>query len=166
MNAIRRIDQRFAFKNSKFSYFVSGLDIQLEKPDYDSPVRKKNQLQVAKYDESYCFFRLIDTNQSLSGQVVESLAIWVQFLKSAEASCSALTILRGTEPLSALTRLDKVLSKFCPRFLSFLRLMSCLKALGKEMWEEKLFQFLFLSNAIICIDKGLRSRTLIHHVWA
>ena len=36
----------------EFSYFLSGLDIQLEKSEYNSPVRKKNRLQVAKYDES------------------------------------------------------------------------------------------------------------------
>ena len=35
-NAIRCINQRFAFKN-----FVSGLEIQLEKSEYNSPVCKK-----------------------------------------------------------------------------------------------------------------------------
>ena len=34
----------------EFSNFVSGLDIQVEKYEYDSPVCQKNQLQVAKYD--------------------------------------------------------------------------------------------------------------------
>ena len=38
-NAIRCINQRFAFKN--FSYFVSGLDINLEQSENDSPARKK-----------------------------------------------------------------------------------------------------------------------------
>ena len=37
----------------EFSYFVSGLDIQLEKSEYDSTLRKKDRLQVAKYGESY-----------------------------------------------------------------------------------------------------------------
>ena len=48
----------------EFSYFVSGLDIQLEKSEYNSPVRKKNRLQMAKYDESYTVFfqQLIRTN--------------------------------------------------------------------------------------------------------
>ena len=48
----------------EFSYFVSGLDIQLKKSEYDSPVRKKILLKVAKYDESYTFFweQLIQTN--------------------------------------------------------------------------------------------------------
>ena len=50
----------------EFSYFVSGLEIQLEQSKNYSPVRKKNQLQVAKYDE-YCFFLGIDTNQWLCG---------------------------------------------------------------------------------------------------
>ena len=35
----------------EFSYFVFGLDIQLEKPEYYSPVSKK-MVAVAKYDES------------------------------------------------------------------------------------------------------------------
>ena len=39
----------------EFSYFVSGLDIQLEQSYNNSPVRKK-LLQVAKYDESYPLF--------------------------------------------------------------------------------------------------------------
>ena len=38
-NAIRCIDQRFAFKNSHI--FVSDFDIQDEKSKYDSPVRQK-----------------------------------------------------------------------------------------------------------------------------
>ena len=48
----------------EFSYFLSGLDIQLEKSEYNSPVRKKNRLQVAKYDETYTPFlhQLIRTN--------------------------------------------------------------------------------------------------------
>ena len=32
---------------------MSGLDIQVEKSEYDSPVHKKYRLQVAKYEESY-----------------------------------------------------------------------------------------------------------------
>ena len=36
--------------------------------------------------------------------VAESRVTWVQFLMSAETLCSASAILRGTEPVSALTR--------------------------------------------------------------
>ena len=55
----------------EFSYFVSGLDIQLEKSEYDSPVCKKNLLQVAKYNKAYTIFfeqsiRTV-TNRWLSG---------------------------------------------------------------------------------------------------
>ena len=48
----------------EFSYFLSGLDIQLEQSENDSPVCKKNWLQVAKYDKSYTllFEQLIRTN--------------------------------------------------------------------------------------------------------
>ena len=47
----------------ELSYFVSGLDIKLEKSEFNSPVHKKNQLQVAKYDESYTvsFEKVIQT---------------------------------------------------------------------------------------------------------
>ena len=56
LNAIKCIDQRFKFKFLVF--FLSGLHIQLEKSEYDSPVCKKNQLQVVKYYESCTFFSL------------------------------------------------------------------------------------------------------------
>ena len=49
----------------EFSYFVFGLDIQLEKPEYYSPVSKK-MVAVAKYDES-------DT-------VISLLLIWINGL--------------------------------------------------------------------------------------
>ena len=39
-----------------FWHFVSGLDIQLEQSENNSPIRKKYQLQVEKYNESYTFF--------------------------------------------------------------------------------------------------------------
>ena len=39
LNVIRCIDAKVCIQ--EFSYFVSGLDIQLEKSEYDSPVRKK-----------------------------------------------------------------------------------------------------------------------------
>ena len=39
LNAIRCINQRFAFQNSRISW--SGLDIQDKKSEYDSPVSKK-----------------------------------------------------------------------------------------------------------------------------
>ena len=43
---------------------VWPLDISLENSKYNSPVSKKNWLQVAKYDESYTVFfeQLIRTN--------------------------------------------------------------------------------------------------------
>ena len=48
----------------EFLYIVSDPDIQVEKSEYNSPVRKKNRLQVAKYDETYTPFlhQLIRTN--------------------------------------------------------------------------------------------------------
>ena len=54
----------------EFSYFVSGLDIQLEQSENDSPVcsAKKNLLQVAKIQRvMYSFFQAINRNQWLSG---------------------------------------------------------------------------------------------------
>ena len=48
----------------EFLCFVSGLDIQLDQSKNNSPVRKKNQLQLAKYGETYTGFfkQLIQTN--------------------------------------------------------------------------------------------------------
>ena len=51
----------------EFSYFVSDLDIQLEKSEYDSPVSKKSVAGGEIRRVIYCFFRAIDTNQWLSG---------------------------------------------------------------------------------------------------
>ena len=89
----------------QFSYFVSGLDIQLEQSENDSPARK-----VAKYNDLYTvFLRATDTNGNEPMAqwlrlVAESWATWVQFLISAEFLCSPSAILRGTEPVRALTR--------------------------------------------------------------
>ena len=51
----------------EFSYFVSGLDIQLEKSEYDSPVRKKICCRWRNTTSHIPFFSAIDTNQCLSG---------------------------------------------------------------------------------------------------
>ena len=66
----------------------------------------KNQLQVAKYDETYTvfFMWLIRTYGLVVRWVAESRASWVWFLMSAKSFCPASAILRGTEPVSALTR--------------------------------------------------------------
>ena len=60
LNAIRCIDQRFAFKNSLISCLA--LIFKLKNPVRQS-CTPKNQLQVAKYDDSYTVFfkRLIRT---------------------------------------------------------------------------------------------------------
>ena len=54
----------------EFLYIVSGLDIQFEKSEYDSPVCQKNRLQVAKYDESYTVF--FETLIRINGSVVKT----------------------------------------------------------------------------------------------
>ena len=41
--------------------------------------------------------------------VIDSLEIWVRFLYGAESFCSAAAILRGTAPVSALTRALSIL---------------------------------------------------------
>ena len=48
----------------EFSYFLPGLDIQLERSRVPQSCTQKNQLQVAKYNESYTIFfeHLIRTN--------------------------------------------------------------------------------------------------------
>ena len=52
----------------EFSYFVSGLDIQVEKSEYNSPVRQKISCRWRNMMiHIYSFFQVIDTNLWLSG---------------------------------------------------------------------------------------------------
>ena len=52
----------------EFSYFVSGLDIQLEKSEYDSPVRQKISCRWRNMTSHIpFFFQAIDMNLWLSG---------------------------------------------------------------------------------------------------
>ena len=53
-NAISCIDERFAFKNSRFSCLA--LIFNLNNPRMTVLYAKKNRLQVTKYDESYTVF--------------------------------------------------------------------------------------------------------------
>ena len=69
-NAIRCIDQRFC--DLEFSYFVSGLDIQLEKSEYDSPVRKKIVCKWRNTTSHIPFFSAVDTIQWLETGCRES----------------------------------------------------------------------------------------------
>ena len=65
---------------------------------------------MAKYDESYTVlfeqlmrtFGLVVTVKT--GCSAENWATWVRFLMTAETHCLTLAILRGTEPVSALTQ--------------------------------------------------------------
>ena len=61
------INQRFVFKNSQeFSYFVSGLHIQVEKSN--SPVLQKIGCRWRNTTSHIPFFQAIDKNKWLSGQ--------------------------------------------------------------------------------------------------
>ena len=51
----------------EFLYFVSGLDIQVEKSEYDSPVRQKISCRWRNMTSHIQFFLAIDMNQWLSG---------------------------------------------------------------------------------------------------
>ena len=51
----------------EFTYFVSGLDIQLEQSKYYSPVCKKNGCRWQNMTSHIPFFRSTDMNQWLSG---------------------------------------------------------------------------------------------------
>ena len=97
----------------EFSYFVSGLDIQLEKSEYNRPVRKKS-VAGGEIRRVHVLFFLRNRYEPMAQWlrlVAESRATWVRFLKSAETLCSASAILRGTEPVSALTRALFTLSR-------------------------------------------------------
>ena len=99
----------------EFSYSVSGLDVSIYLNNPRTTVLYvKNRLQVAKYNESYTvFFKQLIQNNGLVVKVsAVSLATWVRFLTSAETLCSASAILRGTEPVSVLTRALFILLRF------------------------------------------------------
>ena len=65
-NAIKCIDQRFAFK---LWYIISGLDIQPKQSENDNPVCKKEVpgCEIQQVVNSFFFLRLIQTH----GSVVE-----------------------------------------------------------------------------------------------
>ena len=103
-NAIRCIDQRFAFKNSRISCLalIFNLNIRVRQS-----WTQKNRFQMANYDESYAVF----FNQSIrtNGLVVKVSSSEFGDLGSipegsAETLCRASAILHSTEPVSALTR--------------------------------------------------------------
>ena len=58
-NAIRWIDPRFPFKNSRISCLALIFNLNNSRT---TVLYAKNRLQVAKYDESYIVFPEIDTN--------------------------------------------------------------------------------------------------------
>ena len=71
----------------EFSYFLSCLDIQLEKSAYDSPVRKKIGCRWRNTTIHNRFFRKLIRANGLVVKVSRvSLVTWVQFLMSAENS--------------------------------------------------------------------------------
>ena len=90
----------------EFSYFVSGLDIQLEKSEYDSPVRQKIRSRWRNVTSHIPFFpsNQFEPMAKWLRLVAESRATWVRLMMNAETLCCASAILRGTEPVSALTR--------------------------------------------------------------
>ena len=84
---------------------MSGLDIQLEKSEYASPVRKKIGCRCEIRRVIFHFFmQLIRTNVLMVKVSRRETGDMVQFLMSAKNLCHASAILRGTEPVSALTR--------------------------------------------------------------
>ena len=88
----------------EFSYFVSGLDIQLQQFKNKSPVCKKYWLQVAKYNKSCTVFagNWYKPMAYWLRWVVESQATWIWFPMNFETLCSASAILCGSD-ISALT---------------------------------------------------------------
>ena len=85
---------------------MSGLDIQVEKSKNDSPVHKKIGWRWQNTTIHVLFFPCYWYKPMAKWLrlVAESRATWIWFMMSAETLCSASAILRGTEPVSALTR--------------------------------------------------------------
>ena len=88
LNAIRCIDQRFVFKNSRISCLA--LIFNMKNPS-TTVLCAKNRLQVAKYDEPYTFFssNWYEPMAEWLRLVAVSRATWVRFLKSADSFCRA-----------------------------------------------------------------------------
>ena len=84
---------------------MSGLDVQLEKSKYNSPVCKKIgwRWRNSKSHIQFIFHIWYESVASWFGRVAESLVTWVRFLMSADSFCSASAMLCGTELISALT---------------------------------------------------------------
>ena len=90
----------------EFWYFVSGLDIQVEKSEYYSPVRQKISCRWRNIMSHILFFSSIwyDPMVEWLRLVAESQASWVRFLKCTDTLYQVSASLYGTEPVSALTR--------------------------------------------------------------
>ena len=73
-NAIRCIDQRFAFKNSRISCLA--LIFNLKNPSMTVLYAKKSVAGSEILRLMYCLFRAIDTNQWLSGREAPSHFAW------------------------------------------------------------------------------------------
>ena len=103
----------------EFSNFVSGLDIQLEKSEYDSPVRKKISCRWRNMTSHIPFF---------SSNWCEPIGLVVKTgcreLKSAVTLCLPSAIFRGTEPVSALTRALVIILYCCALFFFLLDFVS------------------------------------------
>ena len=87
----------------EFWYILSGLDIQIEQSDNDDPALKK-WVKIAKYDESYTVFFGRSESIQTHGLSLSVRATWFRFPQGAETLCLPLAVLRGTVPVSALTR--------------------------------------------------------------
>ena len=91
-NAIRCIDERFAFKNSGISFLALIFNLSNLRTTI---LHSKNQFQNGRYEKLYTvFFLLNDSNLSQYGSVIitdegESvdLATWVWVLQVAETLC-------------------------------------------------------------------------------
>ena len=86
----------------EFSYFMSGLDIQLKNSKYYSPVCKKIGCRW-RNTTSHIPFSLSNWYKPMAQWlrlVVESKETWVLFLMSFDMLCRPSAIMRGTEPVS------------------------------------------------------------------
>ena len=98
-------DKMYRSKVQGFWYYVSGLDIQLEKSEYDSPLRKKIGCRWQNTTSHVLFFfeQSIRTNGLAVMACRREKGDMGSIPDLCGNDCSALAILRGTEPVSALT---------------------------------------------------------------
>ena len=90
----------------EFWNFVSGLDIQSEQSENNNPALKKSSCRLLNTGSNIPFFSIIwyEPVAQWLRQAALNQEAWVWLSQGTEILCCLLAIVRGTEPVSALTQ--------------------------------------------------------------